>query len=214
VVSSFEGTINVSDGAVYTSSDILSVDMSWTVTYSLYDDFIGIDNAVVRGDTIAVGRRGVEIVFDETDGYGVGIGTKAEAGKILSAFPITIADIDISGNIADSATISYEPVEVTPQITRTSGFTIKSSKLYVFGRVAHLFIRLNASGTYNVGQNIFEGTISDIIPKTLVMGSGYWGSSNYTGMIDTNGTIKIRLSGYAQSYTFSGEADISWTFLF
>ncbi len=213
-VSSFNGTITVSGAVLYTSSGILSPDYSYIVTYKLYDDFIGIDNAIIRSDTISIGLRGVEIVYDANDGYGIGIAKKGEPGTVDSALPLRLVSVDASGTITDAATLAYTPIELTPQITRSSGFTINQAKLFVFGRVAHLSIIFNASGTYNVGDNIFEGSISDVIPKGLAMGNGYWGSSVYNGLIDTNGIIKIRLSGYGQQYTFSGEADISWTFLF
>lgn len=216
-VSSFSGTINVSGGVLYTSSNILSPDYSYTVTYKLYDDFIGLDNAIIRSDTISIGLRGVEIVYDDNDGYGVGIAKKGEPGYTDTALPLRVVSVNPSGSIISSATITPEPIYLVDSgaVTRSSGKTIASEDIAIWGRIVHLDLILNGDSTYyNVGDNIFVGTLaSEYRPKTNIMNSGYWGSAVYVGWIKPNGEIIIRLSGYSAGYTMNSNSVMTWVYI-
>ena len=79
-VSTYSGTINSSGGIVYSGS-ILSADNSYLVTYELYDDYLTLANAIIRTDTISIGGRAIDLIHDSNDGYGIGINTKAVAGR-------------------------------------------------------------------------------------------------------------------------------------
>ena len=208
------GTTTTSgDEIIYTDS-ILSPDSSYNVIYELYDgQFITLVNPITRTDTITIGGRGIDLIHFGTD-YGVAVGTKATAGYLDTAYPFRIRAVDANGNVTTEAKLESTPTEITASISRTSGWTVNTAHLYTFGRIAYLSIRFNSTGTYSVGNNVFVGSISGIVPKYVAMGSGYWGSSVYNGMINSNGAITIRLSGYAQSYTFDGEAYISFMFMF
>ena len=211
-VSTFSDILSASGDVTYTTG-IISADSSYIVIYELYDSFIGQSNAVVRADTISIGGRGVDVVHGQND-YGLAVGMKATEGQTDSAYPIGVCEVDVDGTILNKAEMTATPTDTSITITRTSGWTIKSKKLYVWGRVAQLSITFNASGSLNVGANVFVGSIADYLPKGSVMGVGYWDTAIYTGWIDTSGAINIRLSGYAQSYSFSGDATISFTYLF
>lgn len=209
------GTIGtIQSGGEIISANDLSPDSSYTVIYELYDgQFTTSSSPVVRTDTITIGGRGIDLIHFGTD-YGVAVGTKATAGYLDTAYPFRIRTVDAGGNVTEEAKLESTPTEITASISRTSGWTVNTAHLYTFGRIAYLSIRFNSTGTYSVGNNVFVGSISGIAPKYVAMGSGYWGSSVYNGMINSNGAITIRLSGYSQSYTFDGEAYISFMFMF
>lgn len=104
-VSSFNGTINSSGGVLYSGS-ILTLDNSYLVTYELYDDFVGIGNAIIRTDTISIGGRALDFIHN-SNGYGVAVNTKAEVGKFkVKDLILTLDGNCLWYNSADSFTPS------------------------------------------------------------------------------------------------------------
>lgn len=208
------GTTTTSgDEIIYTNS-ILSPDSSYNVIYELYDgQFTTLVNPVIRTDTITIGGRGIDL-YHLGDVYGVAVGMKASAGYLDSAYQIRVNTVDGSGNITNQSVMGPIPTSRAISITRSRGWTVGTATLYTYGRVAHLSITFNASGTYNVGDNVFEGSISSFKPVTTVMLVGYYSSAVYVMWIKPNGSIIVRMTGYAGSYTFNSDANIGGTYLF
>ncbi len=217
------GTTATSGTDLFTGQ-ILSPDEMYLVVYELYDSVSGttayiftLDTApITRIDIISIGSRGLDLIHDSTDGYGIAAGMKATAGYADTALPLRVVDIDSSGNITDEADIYATPTILTSGvISRSSGKGIDSQAYAQWGRVASLTLVMSGDDIYrNVGENIFEGTVASAYrPKVDVMGVGYWGHAVYVGWLKPNGELIVRLSGYAAGYTMNSYAVISWTYI-
>ena len=195
-ISSYTNTTTTS-GAVLYSGSILSPDSSYTVTYKLYDSYVGEANAVVRTDIISMGGRGLDLVHTTADGYGIAMGMRSTPGYFDTALATRIVDIDASGNITNEADIGATPtLESTSAITRTGGWTIQSQSVYKWGRVVVASMILNSSSSVSSGNNCFTGTIASAYkPKTWVSCSAYFTSAVMTALLDPNGNIIIRVGG-------------------
>ena len=132
-VSTFTGTITTSGDSVYSGS-ILGLDNSYNIKYELYDDFIGVSNAIVRTDTISIGGRGFDMIHTTQGGYGVGFGDKAEAGRTIIGLP---------------PKITYEPLWTNPDATYTSGTVTLDLSAYT-----HIVV-----GCYAWGTGYFEQVV-------------------------------------------------------
>lgn len=213
-ISSFEGVVDASGSVLYTGN-ILSVDLSYTVIYKLYDDYLGEANAIIRADTISIGGRAFDLIHDASDGYGAAFGKKAVAGKLDTALPLRIVNIDASGNITEEADVNATPASQSSIITRTSGLAIQAQTLKTWGRVATLTLVMNGDGAYHNtggGNNLFVGTLNGFVPATSVMGVGYYDDVVYVGWIQGN-TITIR-SDKGFTPGSGNPLYISWTYLF
>ena len=202
------GTVSASGTSLYTGAVLLDTE-SYTVMYSLYDDYS--QNRVVRTDTISIGGRGFDMIHQSLVGYGVATGMKATAGYLDTALPFRVNTIDSSGNVTAQAVMGSTPTSQGSKVTRSSGLTIKSQSLYTFGRIAFLSLILNGSGSYSAGGIIFQGSVADIIPKGVVTGGGIYGSCAYAGWITGNGDITARC---ASSVTFSSDVYLSFMYEF
>ena len=105
------------------------------------------------------------------------------------------------------------PNGVSNLVSRTSGLTIYEQETFTWGRMAQITLTFKQNASYSAGSDIFVGTISDYLPKALVAGCGYYGSSSFIGTIDTSGNIRIRAIE-AVSFSDSYTASISFTYLF
>jgi len=117
-------------------------------------------------------------------------------------------------NGSDTMTVGFNPLQFTSTyLSRSSGQTISSYTFSVWGRWCQLTLKLNASsGSYSAGSNIFVGKVSALIPKTDVMGCGFYLGGSYIGWIDTSGNITIRATS---ALNFSGgTAIISWSYIY
>ena len=79
-VSSYTGTATTSGAILYLGNDDLSPDNSYTVTFALYDNYTGEANAVKRTDTLTMGGRGLDFIY-QNGHYGVAVGQKAVANQ-------------------------------------------------------------------------------------------------------------------------------------
>ena len=98
-------------------------------------------------------------------------------------------------------------------VTRTSGLTIYEQATFTWGKVVQITLTFKQNASYSAGSDIFVGSISAYLPKAVVTGCGYYGSSSFIGTIDTSGNIRIRAIE-AVSFSDSYTASISFTYLF
>jgi len=206
---SYTGIVSTSGGSLYTGAILLDT-QSYTVTYTLYDDFSSV--TVVRTDTISIGGRGLDMIHDATDGYGVAFGMKATAGRNDSAYPIRVVELDSSGTILKSSEMGSTPTLATQSlVTRTSGLTINTQSLYIYGRVAFLTLYLRADGATHSG-NIFEGSISDYLPINNVMNASYFSQTAIGCSLRADGVLTVRALGSV--YLDSGNVVVTFTYMF
>lgn len=116
------------------------------------------------------------------------------------------------GTSTPQAYMNYTLATSSGAVSRSSGLSISSQKLSLFGKVAQITITFNAGSTaYSAGSDIFKGSISNYKPTSDVMGVGYYTSGSYVGWLKTDGSITVRAVSYCG---FSGgTATISWTYL-
>lgn len=86
-VNSTSSTTTTNGASLYMGGGALSPDNSYTVTFKLYDNYTGEANGVVRTDTLTMGGRGLDFVY-KNGYYGIGIGRKAVARNLMTAYPI------------------------------------------------------------------------------------------------------------------------------
>ena len=213
MVSTYTGTTTTSGTSLYTGS-ILSPDSSYTVTYKLYDSFIGETNAVIVTDTLSMGARAFDLIHDNTDGYGVAVAQKATPGYMDIALPVRIHSIDSSGTITSEALMGSTATHQTGfTVTRSSGMPLNAVTMHTFGRIAHLTIQFAPTVNYSAGNNIFVGSISSFLPVSTILGVGYYGSGSYVGAIATDGSITVRAVANLGT-AGGGVCSISFTYLF
>lgn len=163
----------------------------------------------------------MEIISAYTTGWGGGItvtpnmevvGTSVPTGSTRAVYrPLYAESIQLSST-SPYAVMKYDLDNTTGAVGRTSGQTISSQKLSLFGKVCQITLVLNAtSGSYSAGSNIFVGSIANYKPTSDVMGVGFYLGGSYVGWIQTSGTITIRATS-ALSFS-GGTATISWTYL-
>lgn len=140
-----------------------------------------------------------------------------DPSRTLGGVLIYPNNINIFDGAGKSTIISADDETLSNIISRTSGLGIQSQASYRWGRVVQISLSLNGDGNWhNVGDNIFVGQVaSGYLPKGNIMGVGYYSTGVYIGWIDTTGKITIRLTGYANGYTFTSGSPlvISWTYL-
>lgn len=86
--------------------------------------------------------------------------------------------------------------QVSGIVTRTSGSTIQSSYIRVWGKVALLFLELSADQDYGTGTNVFVGSINSAYrPVQNCIGAGYYGGSGMYCQVQTDGSITVRMIG-------------------
>lgn len=88
-------------------------------------------------------------------------------------------------------------------VTRTSGLTLSSSAIRVFGKVVQLQFLLTGSQSNTVGANAFVGKISNsaYYPVLGAQTQTYYGSTIFAAWIDTSGNITVRTLAAATNIT-------------
>ena len=220
VGSTLIGTVTTSGTALYTGQ-ILTPDNMYEIRYELYDSVSGttpyeftLDTAPIIGiDIITIGQRGLDLIHDISDGYGVAVGMKATAGYEDTALPLRVNELDASGNVLNQAYMGATPQLGTPTVTRSSGLTLKSYAIHTWGRVAQLDITLNGNLSASSGGTIFQGTIDSFFPVANAFGGGYHDTAILSARISTAGSLMVKTE---KAYTFSTTYDVnvSITYLF
>ena len=223
VVSSYTGTISASGNSVYTGQ-ILSPDTSYVVVYKLYDPTVmGEANAIIRTDIISIGGRGLDMIHDSSDGYGVAFGMKSTPGYVDSAMPVRVDTVDVNGTITAQTEIKSESEDISNDFTFTktdnhSTANMTSFTIHRWGRVYQVTLHLtnvSASSSYPMWKG--EVTISGTIPQPVdtVTGSGTNGSNKCVGQLEpdsANNKWILRVEPVG-SYQANWTANLSFTFL-
>ena len=150
--------------------------------------------------------------------YGVFMGTTQLMNPLYPVYPDESVPFIYMAETLDGSTKADEMFLSTKlssggTVTRTSGLSIFAQSVNVWGKVAQITLSFKENASYSAGSDIFVGTISSQLPKAIVTGCGYYGSSSFIGTIDTSGNIRIRAIE-AVSFSDSYTASISFTYLF
>lgn len=102
---------------------------------------------------------------------------------------------------------------VTNALTRTAGATITEQKLFTFGKVAYLSLKLTYSTSVASGSNVFEGNLATgYKPAGYATGVGYYSNRIFGAEIDSSGHVVVR-NANASATTISSGLEISITYL-
>ena len=91
-VNSTSSTTTTNGASLYMGGGALSADNSYTVTFKLYDSYTGETNGVVRTDTLTMGGRGLDFIY-QNGHYGIAVGQKATANRFDTNMPSYIEGI-------------------------------------------------------------------------------------------------------------------------
>lgn len=89
---SHSATTTTNGATLYLGSADYSPDNSYTVTFKLYDNYTGEANGVVRTDTLTMGGRGLDFIY-QNGHYGIAVGQKATANRFDTNMPSYIEGI-------------------------------------------------------------------------------------------------------------------------
>lgn len=262
-VNSTSSTTTTNGASLYMGGGNLSPDNSYTVTFKLYDSYTGESNGVVRTDTLTMGGRGLDFIY-QNGHYGIAVGQKANAGYFdcnlvprfgtqtfggelsplwinngnlatvkksasgarYNCIPFVGSDgvmevgqiIDFHTSNTDTSDYSMRLTSYTQTstnaVTRSSGWTINSQKVYKWGRVITASITLNASSSVSSGSNAFVGTLaSGYRPLVNVSASSYYASVVMTAILKTDGTITVRVGGSGSAGASGDTETFTWTYV-
>lgn len=138
-------TTTTNGATLYLGSADYSPDNSYTVTFKLYDNYTGEANGVVRTDTLTMGGRGLDFIY-QNGHYGVAVGRKAVANQFLVNAGYT--QIAGGGLAVTGGEISASAGNIW---AGTNGDTTAERAIGVQSGAGRLYMYSNASATGNRG---------------------------------------------------------------
>ena len=177
------------------------------------DGYVDVDNMEFRlNDGVSYGQMSAGFITGNHQDHGLYSYGYVDSNNQFHSDPMWLLKRDNTGAV----TVAGGVETYTNLISRTSGLQRSSNTIKKSGNVVTATLVLSGDGAdHYVGNNLFEGTMSSLRPATDVMGVGYYGNMVYIGWLKSNGDVIIRLSGYADHYTFSSGSPvvISWTYI-
>ena len=112
---------------------------------------------------------------------------------------------------------STEDISLTSSNFTTTTGTFYSAGLKRFGNTMQMNLVVTVTSTVTASHDLYEGTfkLENYRPQVNVYGSGYYGAAAIIGILRTNGTITLRVTGSSVSppQTGIGNAGVSFTYL-
>lgn len=137
---------------------------------------------------------------------------RLEVDSNSSTATIRAGEIDLEGNIREQA----ETIPLTSSNFTTTTGTFSSASLKRVGNTLELNLLVTVNATVNAGSNLYVGTfkLADYRPQVNTYGVGYYGSAAVVGILRTDGTITLRVTGSAVNPTTpASDAGVSFTYL-
>lgn len=198
-VNSTSSTTTTNGASLYMGGGNLSPDNSYTVTFKLYDSYTGEANGVVRTDTLTMGGRGLDFIY-QNGHYGIGIGQKAVADQ----FNVNVTTTNINGNTNISKSDGYTRLLVGT--TDTSGDHIVETagqagrmQLYAGSSNKGLWIGAHGTGVQKYPILIDTNNNTTFTGEAFVFRQASSGSTQFTvGYNHNYSTTRVtRTSGWA-----------------
>jgi phage minor structural protein len=193
-------TIDGSKGGIISNNDTTSVN-SQTVVDGITIKRAGSDYSPGNGVVIETS------LFNDWGGQ-LYIGDNATQGIWFSGWSNGVKSSWKKLALEDSWTGTFTATKSSGNGNVTSANYVRASN------TIQLDITFNTSGgSTSVGSNVWVGTLSDIpLPKALISGCGFYGSTMYVGTLETNGTFTIRALGSTSAQN-SNDHVISFTYI-
>ena len=90
-------------------------------------------------------------------------------------------------------------------LNNTSGGSCSITSAYRIGHLVSLFITTTTSGAVSTGSDIYVGTLSGPLPKCGAITNGYYSNRAIIGRIESDGTIRFRVTGASGDSVPSGQ---------